>query len=534
MAEMDAKVEQERYFGAARMVAGLTGVSRVFGMARDMVLVPLGTARLADAFWLAFGVPHLFRRLFGEGALTAAFVPVFTEADVTAGPQRARLVLGNTAALLTAVLTALVGLIELGLAAWLLLAPGPPERAYTLRLLMLMLPFAVAICLLALLSGALNSRGHFFYPALAPVLLNLGLIVGGWVGPTVAPGAGQFYFEGVIIVAVGFLHLLPAVWIVRRARMLGPLVVRPVLPEVRAIARKMGPTLVPLSMMQFADLATRVVAMAFTVTAASPHMPLEPGVIRCNYAAGRLYQFPLGVLAVSISTVVFPLLSRYAARGDRDGLRDALTRALRLCVFLGIPAGAGMIVLARPVVAAIFQREHFTGGSDPLSDVSRTAAMLRMYCLGMPAYFAVHVLLRAFFAQKETRGPLIVSSVLGLLNVALVVVGIWTPLRSAAMGLATAVAFSINAVVFGWLIQHKVGRLDWRTIGVSAGRACVATAAMAAAAWWSWEGLGHVPMHRALRLAAAVIAGACVFLAAARFLRCAELSELLRRQSRSG
>ncbi len=524
--------EQEHYFGAARTVAALTALSRVFGMMRDVVLVPLAGGKIGDAFWMAFGIPHLFRRLFGEGALTAAFVPVFTDADEKAGPERARAVLGNTAALLTAVLAVLLLLMELGLLGALLLWPMPWERQYTLQLIMIMLPFSLAVCVLALLSAALNSKGHFFYPALAPVLLNLGIIAGAWIGPAIAPGHGekQFVIESVTIVAAAFVHVIPAVWLVYRAKMMGRLQLLPVLAEVKAIVRKMGPTFVPLSMMQVADLAVKVVAMAFTASAASPNLPLTDGVIKCHYAAGRLYQLPLGVLGVSLSTVVFPLLSRHAARGDRGGLRDTLSRALRLCLFLGIPAGAGLIVLARPIVEVIFQRNQFTGGADAGSDVTRTAVMLQMYSIGMPAYFAVHILLRAFFAQKETRGPLIVSSILGALNVVLVLAGIFTPLRSGALGLATTVTFVINAALFGWMIQKRVGRLDWRAIGLSAARACAATAVMSAVAGGAWHWLEGAALHRALRLAIAMGAATAAFLAAAAVFRCGELKELLRRK----
>jgi putative peptidoglycan lipid II flippase len=540
------KSEQDHFFRAAWIVAALTMLSRIFGMVRDMVLVPMARGGIADSFWIAFSIPHMFRRLFGEGALTAAFVPVFTESAEKAGWQRARLVLGNTLGLLAAVLAVITVVTELGLLAWLLLWPGARDNPHSIQLTMLMLPFAVGICLLALMSAALNAKGHFVYPAAAPMILNVGLIIGGGIGPMLAGGtAGQFYIEGIVLHVANLFQVLPALWLVRKMGLLGPVMLRPILPEIGAIVRKMAPTFIPLSMMQISEQLSKIAAMFLSApldAATSSWLPLSAGVVQCQYAAGRLYQFSMGVLGVSLSTAVFPLLTRYVARGDAEGLRQTIARALRLCFFLGIPSGAGMVALARPVVEAIFLRRHFTGGDDPLSDVSRTTIMLQMYCLGMPAYFVVHVLLRAFFARKETRGPMIVSSILGLATVLLTVGGFFTPLRHASMGLATAVVFSANAAIFGWMIQRRVGRLDWPAILAAAARVTGATAAMVAATlaslWWlkatlaahsAWW-MHHITALRVITVMVPLLVGAAVFVAAAIVLRCPELHELRRRK----
>ena len=531
----DGQREQEHFFGAAKRVAGLTMLSRILGLVRDMVLVPLGGPRVADAFWLAFSVPHYFRRLFGEGALSAAFVPVFTETAEKHGWDRARRVLGNTAGLLALVLAALVVLIELGLLASLLLAPGPWHRQLTLQLTMLMLPFMFGICMLALCSAALNSRGHFTYPAAAPILLNVGMILAGaWLAPVLGRSEGeQFVVVGIAVVACSVVQLLGAIWLLRRTQLAARWTLRPVLPEIRQIAARMAPTVIPLSMVQLSDLAGRVIAITFTATGADPttqpYLPLLPGVVRCHHVAGRLYQFPMGVLGISIATVVFPLFSRCAARDDRAGMREALNRALRLCFFLGIPAGVGLIVLAQPAVAVIFQRGGFRA-----IDTGRAAAMLQMYCLAMPAYFCVHILLRAFFARKETRTPMILSAILAGANVLLVLGGIFTPLRSRALGLATAITSAVNAIVLAWVLRRRLGRLGLRTVAASTLRVAGATAAMAAvvaAVRWplapafdhaaAW--LGRPGAAQLLLVVAGVAAGGAVFLLAARLLRCEEL-----------
>jgi len=525
-----AQGEHEHFFGAAKVVAGLTMCSRVLGLLRDMVLVPLGGPLAADAFWIAFSVPHLFRRLFGEGALSAAFIPVFTESAEARGWDRARLVLANTAGLLALVLTVMIALIELGLLAWLLGAPGAWDRQLTIQLTMVLLPFTLFICLLALCSAALNSRGHFVYPAAAPALLNVGLIAVGWSITWMDrwTDVQQFYILSVTLVACSVGQLAGAIWLIRRMKLSARWTLRPVLPEIRSIAARMAPTVVPLGLMQVCDLLARLIAKGLTATPEHPDLPLLPGVVRCHYAAGRLYQLPMGVMGISLATVVFPLLSRCAARADRAGLRAVLNRALRLCFFLGIPSAAGLILLADPIFGVIFEHREFTA-----ADTARAAGMLRMYSLGMPAYFCVHILLRAFFARKDTRTPMITSSVLAVVNVGLVTAGIFTPLRSAALGLATAVASSINALVLGWVLHRQVGRLGWRSLLRSTLRTLGATAIMAAAVAGAQWGLGAAGARRLVILVASVAVGAAAFLAAARLLRCGELRELIRRREKS-
>jgi putative peptidoglycan lipid II flippase len=533
--------EQEHFFSAARSVAGLTMASRVLGFVRDMVLVPLGVPAVADVFWTAFGIPHMFRRLFGEGALSAAFVPVFTDAAETGGPDRARKVLANTAGLLAVVLTVLVMLIGLGLAAWLALggAHMAAKAQLTIDFTMIMLPFAIFICLLALCSAALNAKGHFAYPAAAPILLNVGLIFTAVVlAPAIAAGdVGRFRVVGAALVACSVAQLAGAIWLLRRSGLGGRWHVRPMLPEMRQIAWRMLPTMLPLGLVQIGDQLMRIIALALTRTEAAPWLPLLPGVVRGQYLSGRLYQLPLGVLAVSIATAVFPLMSRCAARGDLPGLRDAVNRALRLCLFLSIPSGVALIILALPTIAAGFQRGDFTA-----EDSAMTARMLQMYCLGMPAYFCTHILLRAFFSRKDTRTPMYAAVTCTALSLAMVCAGIYTPLRSAALGLATSVAAGINVVWLLVALHRKVGKLGMRSLLTSSAKTAAATAAMAAAIFAAQWALGAaaqrwLPLNenlgRVAVLAGAILAGSATFLAAARMLACRELGELVRRPAKA-
>ena len=506
--------EREHFFGAAKVVAGMTMTSRIFGLIRDMVLIPLGGPKLADAFWTAFAIPHLFRRLFGEGALSAAFVPVFTGVAEKGGWDRARAVLANVSGILALVLAGLVVVGELGLWVGGTLWPGGWARASLLQFTAIMLPFMFTVCMLSLGSAALNCKGHFAYPAAAPILLNIGLIVTAWwIAPAVSKvEETQFVVIAAGLVVTGIVQLVGVVWLLKRSGLAVLPRLRPVLGETRAIAAHMLPMLVPLGIIQLSAFADRLIALIFTTVPQSP--PLNAGIVRCLHAANRLYQLPLGVLAISVATAVFPLFSRYAARNDIAGLRDTTNRALRLCIFLALPAAAGLIILARPVVTLIFERGGF--GAE---DTRRAAFILQMYCLGMVAYFCNHILLRAFFSRGETSAPLRIACILATVNVVLVIGGIFTPLKGGAIGLATAVTATANTIALTVVLRRRLKGIGFTQILASLGRIAAAVPAVTDGMSRKWA--------TAAVTAAGVIVGAAVYLLGAIVCRCPELGELL-------
>jgi len=531
-----AAKEREHFFGAAKTVAAVTMLSRVLGLARDVAIVAFGATRATDTFWTAFRVPNVFRRLFGEGALSAAFVPIFTETAETKGWDRARTVLANCFALLSLLLAALVVLIELILAGLLIFAPGQWDRTLLIQLVMIVLPFMITICLLALGSAALNCRGHFAYPAFAPIILNVFLIAGAWLAYR-AFGGGQWqglFTLSISVVLAGVGQLVGVIWLLRRAGLAAVPKVKPVAAEVKRIAALTVPMMIPLGIVQISSLfegfyawfmSATTAGDSFTVFGLTVSKPLQAGVVTCLYAAERLYNFPLGIMAISLATAVFPLFSRYAARQDVAGLCQATNRALRLSLFLGIPSGVALMLLARPAAVLIYRHGGFRA-----ADAARTALILRMYCLGMWAYFCRHILLRAFFAQKDIATPLKISCVMAALNVLLVASLVFTPLRGAAIGLATAATASTNALLLAWVLHRRLGRLGLQNIMFSLVRVAVATAGMALAIAASRHLVA--PLADSAKLAAAwtvaagVLAGGIAFAGVAKVLRCAELGEL--------
>ncbi len=539
---MDGEGQQqtERFFGAAKIMAGLTMLSRVLGLVREAALTALGATAAMDAFRVAFSIPNLFRRLFGEGATAAAFVPVFTEASHRDGWEDAKHVLANVGAWLAVILVGVSIIVELAVAGWLIAGEHDANRRLMLQLVMIVLPFMTTVCLLALGSAAAQCKGHFAYPAFAPVLLNVFLIAAAGVCFTMGWGdrPATLYLLAASVVAAGGVQLA-GLWLV-----LGKLGLaawprlRPVRPEVRRVARLAGPMILPMGVMQFSAFFDRIWAFSMAATEASPTFtllgqtvvkPLEAGVVTCFDNASRMYQLPLGILAVSLATAVFPLFSRHAAAGDVPGLRQAVNRALRLSFFLGIPAGVGLALLAGPVITVLFLRGRYTP-----ADAASSAYILQLYAAGMWAYFANHILLRAFFSVKDTKTPLYVACSLTVVNIAMVVTLVFTPLREGALGLATATTASITMVLLTAILRRRWGQIGLRAVAGSLVRVGVATAAMAGAVWavrWTLAEVTDPGMTRAaLQTAGGVLAGAGTYLLATLALRCPELGELIGRR----
>jgi putative peptidoglycan lipid II flippase len=278
--------------------------------------------------------------------------------------------------------------------------------------------------------------------------------------------------------------------------------------------------LIPLGVMQFSAFFDRIYAHILSGGV------LGEGVVTWFENANRLYQFPMAILGISLATAVFPLFSRYAADNDLDGLRSTVNRALRLSLFMGIPAGAALFVLAEPTMAVIFRHKNFL-----TSDAVEAAWILQMYCLGMWAYFCNHILLRAFFSQKDTRTPLRISVMMSAVNMALVGGLVFTPLKGGAMGLATATTASISTIAFALILRSRWGQLGLNSILASLARILIASAAMCGAMIGGMT-IMTGPLETTsntqagLTLLICIPAGIVVFLASAWILRATELKEL--------
>jgi len=546
----DENAEHRHFFGAAKIVAGITLCSRVAGLIRDMILSRfLGATGVTSAFWMAFMIPNFFRRLFGEGALSAAFVPVFGETRERRGHAAAAALLANMLGLLGLLLCILCVLIEVGLLVIHLAAPGDASRTLILGYLAIMMPFMVTICLLALGSAALNSVGHFVFPAAAPILLNLFIIAAALgVAPLWEHAPQHLTVVAVSVSVAGVVQLAGLVWLLRAHKLPFIPKLRPLQPGVRRIALHMAPMLIPLGILQFNALLDKLIARFFAATnghetlmlfGAELTKPLRPEAITWMYYAERLYQFPLGVLAIALATAVFPLFSRYAARGDTASLRASVHRATRLAVFEGLPSGVGLILLGGPLASLIF-----AGGKFSPYDAAQTAHVVRFYGLGMWAFCMQHMLLRAYFAMGDRMTPLKVAVSMVGLNVLLNLGLIWVPaIRHGAFGLSSSITSALTVTILAVKLRGPLGGGGGRAFLASVARIIVATGVMALAVWqiqyWLPHPLPHwLPTFFGLDrnllylIAAAVPAGVIAYFLTCLVLRAPEPAELLARPRR--
>ena len=488
---------ERRLVRAAGSMGAMTLLSRVTGYVRDCLQAGLlGAAQSSDAFVIAFRIPNMLRRLVGEGALNSAFVPTFTRYRQA----------GDTVALwrfagsvLYALSTILAILVVLGVAGSPLLVRllawgftvDPARFDLTVVLNRLMFPYIFCVALSALGGSILNAFDRFALPAFTPVLLNLSIIAGAIL---LAPRFEEPAFAFAIGVLVGgVLQLVVQV----PALIRHGLDLRPPAVFDRAGLREVGRLMLPRA---FGAGITQINLVVDSQFAAS----LAAGSVSFLYYAVRVEELTLGVFAVSLSTVVLPALSRAAATGDAAGVRDTLGTALRLLLFVTLPATAGLVVLRVPIIHVLFERGRF-GPEDTLF----TASALAFYALGLLPYAAVSVLAAAFYAHRDTRTPVIVAALTFGVHIGLNFL-LSRPLRHNGIALSTAVSALLDAGLLLALLQRRLGRLLTGDVLRAAVRSAAAAGGMAAAlvlAASRWDVPGAPGIVAKAGLLAALVAG---------------------------
>ncbi|MDY6825341.1 MAG: murein biosynthesis integral membrane protein MurJ [Thermodesulfobacteriota bacterium] len=465
--------EKQRVTKATGVIGTATLLSRIFGYVRDMVIAGvLGAATSSDAFFVAFRIPNLMRRLFAEGSLSIAFVPVFTEEIQANGRDRAFEMARSAIRLLSVILVvvavlgvlfspALVHVIGFGF------TDTPEKYSLTVNLTRIMFPYVIFICLVALCMGILNVLGHFAAPALAPVLLNIAMIGSLW-------GATVFTDDTVLrvkclawgVIAGGVMQLaLQAPFLVRqglrfwqRARLYHPAL------------KKVGLLMLPAV---FGAAVYQVNTLIGTMLATM----LPEGSVSYLYYADRLVQFPLGVFAISASMAVLPSISRQAAAGNTRGILDTFGYAMRLIFFIALPAMTGLIVLREPIVALLFQHGQFGGPATRL-----TADALLYYAAGLWAFSAVRIVVSTFYALSDTRTPVIMAVISITVNAALSVI-LMGPMAHSGLALATSLASMLNLLLLMWALRSRLGGLKLAEVFGSVARSVFCSILMGVVVW---------------------------------------------------
>ena len=440
---------------AVSTIGGLTLVSRVLGMVRDMLMARyVGAGLASDAFLIAWRLPNLFRALFAEGAFAAVFVPMFNrrmaEGDAHedgSGLAAAREFAGQVLSVLFPFLVLFTGVMMLaaGPIVWAMTGGfpdgGPEKFALARHLTIITFPYLGLISLVSLLGGILNSLHRFWVNAAAPILLNICMIV----ALVLFRGHSELATAQTQAIAVTVSGALQLMWLIDACRRAGVALTlsRPRLtPQVRAMLALIAPAAIGQGAIQINLLISTSLAARF----------LPQGAVSFLYYADRLNQLPLGLLGIGIGTVILPLLSRQIGGGDMKAANETQNRSLELALFLSLPAAVALVVAATPIVRGVFQHGAFTA-----ADTVGTATALAAFSLGVPAYVIIKVLTPGFYARSDTRTPVRLAIVAMLVNLAGNLILIW-PLAHVGVALATAISAWVNVALL-YAVLHRRGHL---------------------------------------------------------------------------
>ena len=440
--------EQRHLLKSAGMISGATVLSRILGLARDVLTARLfGTSLIYDAFVIAFMIPNLLRGLMGEGSLNAAFIPVFSS-YLAKGQKEEALSLANI--VLTIILMTLSGCVIaviFGVELWLHQGNLSFKLVTTLKLVQILSPYMLFICLAGLMMGVLNGFKHFVVPAFAPVILNIVWIISLFV---LCPQFGDSLNDKIYGLAIGILiaGVLQFVVQVPVAKRFGfhPFQLSWNLkhPSVLKICKLMVPVIIAYAVTQINVVVD--ISLAYW---------LGQGMQSSLWYAQRILYFPLGVFGVAMSVVIMPTLSEFAAKQQFEELLDTLSYALRAVLMIILPCAVAILVLNREMVSLFYER----GAFDAIS-VNQTAFALFCYAIGLVAFAGNKIVVPAYYAMQDTKTPVRIGIFCVLLNLVLNLV-LMGPLKQGGLALATAISAFANLGILFYFLENKVGNFRW-------------------------------------------------------------------------
>jgi len=528
-----------------RSVAGVSAstlASRILGYLRDMLVANFfGAGLVADAFFVAYRIPNLLRQLLGEGALSASFIPVFTE-YLANKPKAEAQRLARISALVLLVVLSVLTILGIILSPILvrIIAPGfirsPEKLSLTITLTRILFPFMMAIGMAALALGILNSLHRFIIPALAPCLLSISEIsfilficplmerpIIGLALGVLAGGFAQFFFQlptivkGGFIIPVGISHSNSRLEQIGYPRNL--LLNWNVLwkrwasivnhPGVKRIGLLMLPATLGLSVSQINTFVDTICASL-----------LREGSVTALYYANRLMQLPLALFGTAIATVVLPMMSRSVAATNMQELKDTLSLALRMILFTIVPASLGLMILGSPVISLLFERGRFTSQA-----TQATAWALLFYSTGIVAYAGVKVVASAFYSMQDTRTPVRIASVAMVTNIVLNLI-LMRFLDVGGLAFATAIASYLNLSILLFHLRKRIGNLGGRRVIVSLAKILGAASIMAITCAYFSQLLGQ--MNRLVQVGGTILISVIIYILVAHILRCDEIKYVMK------
>ena len=510
--------EETNVSRAAGVVGAFTLLSRILGLARDMVLAYFfGTRMAMDAFVAAFKIPNLLRRLFAEGSLTIVFIPVFTE-YLTHRTREEAFDLARCVLTLLTLCLACVAFLGILFAPWIVrlqawgFGTSGPRYELTVMLTRITFPYIFFISLVAFFMGVLNSCRRFAAPAAAPVFLNVGIIgaaclLSPRLEVPVAGVAAGVLIGGILQVA------LQVPWVLKEGLRFIPKW-NPSHPAIR----RMGVLMLPAV---FGSAVYQLNSYIGTFLASF----LREGSISWLYYADRLVQFPLGVFAIAVSTAALPSLSTQAAENDLERFGDTLRHSLCLVFFIILPSMAGLMILGGPIVRILLQRGSFDAHATLM-----TFRALLFYTAGLWAFSGIRVMVSAFYALQDTKTPVKVAVAAFVINLvaSLMLMG---PLQHGGIALALSVSAAAQFCLLVFLLRRKVDIGSLKPVLSSAVKSLTAALVMGGGVFYAesrWLSLapGGETLHSIIRLAALLGIGVVLYFSAAWILRCRELASV--------
>lgn len=504
------------FVGHARAIGFITFISRLLGMARETIAANyFGAGAVWSAFTVAFTIPNLFRKLFGEGALAAAFIPLYAQAvrrselplaesPAHAGEQETQAPAADFAAASVNLLAAiLIGLTIIGelILFGLLLLDLRADYLLAVKLTAIMLPYVLLVCGTAFLGAILQVHHRFIATAATSIVLNLCLIV----AIVAAARVFDLRTEGGQIVAARWLAVSVLVAGVVQVLILFPslravgfrfrVTVRLWTPAIRKMLRMTLPVALGAGVLQISVLLDKGIAFLLAQGAGQTHFDLFGWSIRYPMAEGAaarlnwaqfLYQFPLGVFAIALATAIFPRLSGDAHEAGRQQFKSVLRHGIEAALFIGLPASIGMIVVRYPAVRLLFERGEFT-----YDDTRWVALSTAIYSAAIWAFSLQQILNRAYYALHDTFTPLVWAAINLALNLVIEIPLLWTGLGEAAMPVGTLVSFAIQAVVMLWILDRRIGGIGLGASAAPIAKMVIATGLM----WAACIGVQYLPIY---------------------------------------
>lgn len=504
-------------------MSAATFLSRMLGYVRDMVFGALfGAGNIMDSYLVAFRIPNLFREIFAEGSMSAAFVPVLTETRERDGEEESRRLVRAT---FTAIITVVGGLCAAGVlfapAIVTVIAPGwldnPEKFRTTVMLTRIIFPFLLFVSLAAMAMGALNTKDIFFLPALAPAMLNIitistVMVLVSRVKPPIVAAALGMAAGGLM----QFLMQLPSFF--RKGYSLAPLF-QFNHPGLKKMVLLIIPVIFAMSTNQVNIFVTNILASF-----------LPEGSITYLYYGMRLIHFPIGIFGVAMATAVLPTLSKQALSGDMDMLRETFSFSIRLLFFVTLPAMAGLIALRIPIVSTLFGHGRFGEAG-----ISGTASALLYYSVGIWSMVGMRVAASTFYSMQDTRTPVRVA-VAGLLSNMVLSVVLMRPLGHKGLALANALASGLQFSLLMYFLRNKMGGVDGKRILGSFVKTGLISIAMGISGWLLLKGgpwsAGSDASGQAIMLFSGIAACTAFYFIASRLFGSAELDYLIQWRSR--